>query len=274
MEIANTQYCKYSRKKESVAVMKNITCFSSETIASLGYYVYIYSDPDSNIPFYVGQGQGNRVFDHLKDRSKCDKVDKISEIRSKGKEPLIEILAYGLDKDTAVKIEAAAIDLIGINNLTNIQRGHHSAEYGRIGVARLNAMLSKESLSIDDITDDVIMIRINELYRNGMLPYELYDITRSAWAVNINTAKKAKYAFAVYGGIIIEVYSIIEWIKGGGTTMNSNRKYGENIDKDAKRYEFIGNLAPQEIRDKYINKSVANIFRHGARNPIHYVFPK
>ena len=39
--------------------------FSSNTINNLGYYVYIYSDPDTKVPFYIGKGKGNRCFNHL-----------------------------------------------------------------------------------------------------------------------------------------------------------------------------------------------------------------
>jgi len=42
-----------------------ITSFSQKTIEELGYYVYVYSDPDTHKPFYVGKGKGNRAFDHL-----------------------------------------------------------------------------------------------------------------------------------------------------------------------------------------------------------------
>lgn len=41
--------------------------FSKETINALKYYVYVYSDPDTNKPFYVGKGKENRVFNHLND---------------------------------------------------------------------------------------------------------------------------------------------------------------------------------------------------------------
>ena len=46
--------------------------FSPNTINSLEHYVYVYSDPDTKEPFYVGKGKGNRVFTHLDEQSeKC-----------------------------------------------------------------------------------------------------------------------------------------------------------------------------------------------------------
>ncbi|QEY21607.1 hypothetical protein D0S48_13550 [Psychrobacillus sp. AK 1817] len=41
--------------------------FSKEVINKLKYYVYIYSDPETEEIFYVGKGIGNRVFSHLID---------------------------------------------------------------------------------------------------------------------------------------------------------------------------------------------------------------
>jgi hypothetical protein len=58
------------------------------------YYVYIYRDPKNNIPFYVGKGKNNRIFDLLKE-SKSNNIEfnylkhkKVREILSKDLEPL------------------------------------------------------------------------------------------------------------------------------------------------------------------------------------------
>lgn len=64
--------------------------FSSNTINNLGYYVYIYSDPDTKVPFYIGKGKGNRCFNHLFLENDSEKVAKIQEILKKGKDPIIE----------------------------------------------------------------------------------------------------------------------------------------------------------------------------------------
>ena len=36
-----------------------------EVADRLGYYVYLYIDPRSDRPFYVGKGQGRRILAHL-----------------------------------------------------------------------------------------------------------------------------------------------------------------------------------------------------------------
>lgn len=40
--------------------------FPSEVFDKLGYYVYRLIDPRNGDTFYVGKGQRNRVFDHIK----------------------------------------------------------------------------------------------------------------------------------------------------------------------------------------------------------------
>ena len=57
-----------------------ITSFSQRTIEELGYYVYVYSDPDTKQPFYVGKGKGNRVFAHLSDETEKKKVEDIQSL--------------------------------------------------------------------------------------------------------------------------------------------------------------------------------------------------
>lgn len=245
--------------------------FVKKALDSLDYYVYIYSDPDTKKPFYIGKGRGNRCFAHLSYTNDCDKVAKIQEILARGKEPIIEILVHGIDENTALKVEAAAIDLIGIENLTNIQKGHHSSVYGRIDVDDINRRYDQQILLESEIDESIIMIRINKAYHYGMTDFEIYDSTRGMWRVNIEQAKKAKYAFSVYDGMILEVYEIVEWFPCGSTMRYYDRPEDQR-EKVEGRYEFVGRVASQNIRQKYVGKIVSGFFSSGAQNPIKYIF--
>lgn len=237
--------------------------FSENTIEELKYYVYVYSDPDNNKPFYIGKGTGNRVFSHLTEKTESEKTDKINEIRKRGKEPKIDILVHGIEEeDVAKKVEAAAIDLIGKENLTNKVRGNEALEYGRVDVDLLEAKYSqKDELNRNEIKDNIIMFKLTQSYKYGMKPNEIYDITRSAWGVSINKAKNYKYALAIYDNVVLEVYEIVEWFKGGRATFNSvfNNEY-----KEEDRYEFVGRIASKEIRDRYKNKSVKKLYNNSS----------
>lgn len=246
--------------------------FTSNIIQELKYYVYIYSDPDTGVPFYIGKGKRNRCFSHLFQEGESEKLNKLRELREQGKLPKIEILVYGVDEETALKVEAAAIDLIGIENLTNVQKGHHAATYGRIDVDELCRRFNREELQREDVTEKVILIRVNR-YHYGMTEFELYDQTRRSWKVNPERARQVEYAFAVYGSLILEVYKVAAWFPAHTTYCSI--PVSEDIKKhdiEGNRMEFVGQVAEQAIREKYVGKSVTAFYKKGEQNPIKYIF--
>jgi hypothetical protein len=163
------------------------------------------------------------------------------------------ILQHGLDEIQAFKIESALIDFIGRGNLSNLQSGLYSSDFGLKTTEEISAMYEAENFKTDE---PILLININRLYRRDMTEKELYEATRKAWVIG-KQRDKAKYAVATYRGLTREVYMIHRWypIEVNGKT----------------RWGFEGVKAEDEIRSRYRYKSIANYFLQGAANPIKYV---
>jgi hypothetical protein len=162
-------------------------------------YVYVYVDPTNEEIFYVGKGKGDRCFAHLSEKKDGDKVERIKKIKAIKLEPRIDVLAFGLDEISAHRVEAAAIDLVGIKNLTNLQRGHGSDAYGRKTLDDLIALFHAKEIKQFD--ENIALIRLNRTYRSGMPPAELYEYTRGRWKISEQKRNAVQYACAVYEGV-------------------------------------------------------------------------
>jgi hypothetical protein len=229
-----------------------MTKFDKQITQALGFYVYALIDPFNNNIFYVGKGSGNnRAFDHLKaSNAESEKTKRIKDIRLKGKEPIVEILRYGLKShDSALDVEAAIIDAIGIENLTNIVRGHR-IEKGRLSLEEIKRLYGTSPVKISSIKDKFVMFFINRTYSTSLTETEIYDATRGFWK-GVAKAKRIKgedgklpypIALSIYDSVVVRVYSIIDWYEAG-TTLSTR-----NIDSKNGRYEFVGNL----IKDHHL----------------------
>jgi uncharacterized protein len=118
-----------------------------------------------------------------------------------------------------------------------------------------------------NIIEPALLIRTSRLFRQGMSDKELYEITRGVWKIGLNR-ERAEYAFCVPNGIVQEIYKIQRWQPAGTTRYETRPTMDTNIEG---RWEFIGQIAPDTIRNKYIRKSVAHYFAKGNANPINYL---
>jgi uncharacterized protein len=115
--------------------------------------------------------------------------------------------------------------------------------------------------------DKVLLIRINKEYRNSISKENLYEATRGIWRVNRQRADNVEYAFAVFKGIVKEVYKVNQWHKAG-TLEYLHRDISSFANSE--RWEFEGEIADENLRSKYIGKSVQNYLKPGNQNPIKY----
>lgn len=116
-----------------------------------------------------------------------------------------------------------------------------------------------------EVADPVLLIRIPQLYENGMTGGELYDCTRGVWKVGVRR-EGARFALAVVAGVVLEVYKIDHWQPAGTSSYLTRKDVAV-----AGRWEFIGELAPESLRSKYIGRSVKRYLPLGFQSPVRYV---
>lgn len=169
--------------------MQEIQRFSLEVVEQLHFYVYRLIDPRNGKTFYIGKGQGNRVFDHTKQALKPTKEEDtenlkhrtIQEIKDAGLEVIPIIQRYGMEEKEAFAVEAALIDVFGIENLTNQQMGAN-AECGVCNAITLQRDLCAETFKEDETTPKFIIIKTNEIFINQR-GNDRYEATRSAFPI-------------------------------------------------------------------------------------------
>ncbi len=223
--------------------------FSKEVQAKLGHYVYGLRDPKTKEYFYIGKASGNnRAYQHLNGDSKGEagsKQSKIKQIKDDGNEPEVIIIRHDLDSsEVAHEVEAAIIDAIGFQNLTNKQRGHHTAK-GIILSKEAKRKYGAVTLSVSEIENNSIGFFIQQTYYPEINDFELYDATRQFWGVAKNKIEKKDSngslsytnALAIYNSIVVGVFTIASWHKNGTTMSSRKMKKAEG-----NKWEFVGNI--------------------------------
>jgi serine/threonine protein kinase len=127
--------------------------------------------------------------------------------------------------------------------------------------------------NVASIDDPVVAININQQFPYVQNADDLYNCTRSMWRIDRARASRARYAFSVFQGEIKEVYTIDRWIPATDETIRywqvRNKEQGRYFppEVDHGRSEFVGDVAPEHIRKKYVGKQMPK--RH-SQNPILY----
>lgn len=218
--------------------------FSKSTKERLGFYVYGLVDPRDQKIFYVGKASANdRAFDHLQiSEAESKKQKKIFEIRDSNSEPVVEILRYGLASEMiAFEVEAAIIDAIGLENLTNEVRGH-GIERGRLLATEVERLHGSKPVLVSSITERYMLFFIHKTYSPTLSEQQLYDSIRQFW-YEISEQERSQIThpigLGIVEGIVIRAYSIVAW-HPAGTTFSSRTFSGAD-----NKWEFIG----QNLRD-------------------------
>jgi hypothetical protein len=132
--------------------------FDANTCERVRYYVYALFDSECDcMPFYIGKGCGNRVFDHVNERvSEWDEKDDtqllsaklttIASIKEAGRRVVHRIIRYGMCEEEALHVEAALIDTVNLMHpglLVNEILGHGVAQ-GIFDTDDLRTMLNAQ----------------------------------------------------------------------------------------------------------------------------------
>jgi len=81
------------------------------------FYVYIYIDPRTNLPFYIGKGSGKRAYTHLRETKETTenylKWCKIQSLINHGISPIVKIIFESYDENECYELEAKMISELG-----------------------------------------------------------------------------------------------------------------------------------------------------------------
>jgi hypothetical protein len=237
--------------------------FPPHVIQKLKTYVYRLIDPRNGETFYIGKGQGNRVFSHIQAEQNldgddiADKIKRIREIRLSGFEVAHVIHRHGMDEKMAFEVEASLID--AYPGLTNIAGGSGSSDYGAMHAKEIIRRYSVESASF---SHRAILISVNR----SAAETSLYEATRYAWKISRAKAMQAEVVLATLQGLIVGAFISEDWLEA------TSENFPGRIDMPG-RLGFVGGEAPANIRSLYVGKSVPDEYRkRGAANPIKYTW--
>ncbi len=236
-----------------------VTHFNSEVTERLKTYVYRLMDPRNGETFYVGKGNGDRVFAHI--RQKVDpndpnnKLQRIHDINLAGFDVAHVIHRHGMDDKTAFEVVAALID--SYPGLTNVAGGVDSSDRGAMHAVEIVQLYGAEPAIFKH---RVMLISVNR----SALDQSLYEATRFAWKVSLPKANRAEVILPTIHGLIKGAFIAPKWVEATSENF-PGREPGPG------RFGFVAEEAPDELKILYVGKRVPDEYRkRGSANPIRY----
>ena len=245
--------------------------FPTGVSEQLKWYVYRLIDPRNGETFYVGKGQGNRVFAHAEgeftDTVRSDseeredatylKMQRIKEILAVGLEVGHVVHRHGMGEEVAYEVVAALID--AYPGLTNRLEGRGFGDYGSRHVEEIVAQYAEEPF---EVREPLILISISDSYYSR----PLYDAVRSAWKINVSKANQYELVLGHVRGLVVCAYRPERWLEA-----TKDNFPGILIDDRLGRRGFEGKRADSVDWNYYVGKRVPERYRRqGAANPVRY----
>lgn len=247
--------------------------FSIAVQEALGHYVYCLVDPRNKKIFYVGKGQGNRIFDHANDSLNEDfeshKLDTIRNIRESGLSVEYYIIRHHLAEEDAFMVESTLIDFLTFpqfnleNVLTNIVSGHHKWDEGIKTIGDIQTIYDCQPIEIGE-ENGILLVSLNKSFNQAKAEgvyqrLNIYEATRKYWPIGKDRPATIKYVLGIYRGIVRSV------VKVNGFRWCSIAEDGTKFTKP--RCCFEGELVEDS---PYLNKDVA-AYPFGSGGAVRYI---
>lgn len=265
--------------------------FSQATAERLQHYVYMLTDPGTGAIFYVGEGQRQRVFDHIRaalellsagdedalerdetDPEGSEKLRAIARILEGGSLPGMHIVREGfVNQADAQRTEGAVIDVLDylgnlalLNPLTNQQAGHGVTSFRTVAEVEATHGLSFDLAHLPNLVagDEILCLNLNNRWPEVVDGRStLLGITHGHWRISRRRAEGCRYVVAHAFGIVRGVFVPTGWSQSD----------------DGRRIFFDAQSGDDGIADARLrNRNVAGLFADGGRgrgtqNPVRYV---
>ena len=254
----------FSSKLQRCLTVLKMNSFPEEIHSALKFYVYRLIDPRNGQTFYVGKGQGDRVFQHgyESENSKQDsqKLSTIRSIRSEGLEPLYIIHRHGMTEPQALLAEAVLID--AYPGLSNEVSGHGSFDNGPANIAQIVVRYKAAEMNIPSATKIMaINIRLSHSGSDS-----IYQAVRCAWKVSRSRAERADIVLAMIQGICRGVYRPTAWLQA------TKENFPHLVESQPDRFGFEGKAASRADERNFLAKKLPPEMqrRKGMASPVLY----